>query len=376
MTEMLVKPILFLATVDTHIFSFHIPFMKLLQSMGYTVEVAAHDTGFRKEIESEGFPFHDIPFSRRPLSFANVLAFCRLLSLFRKRRYVLVHTHTPVASFLGRLAGWMTHTPVLYTAHGFHFYRGAPWKNWLLWYTLEKIAAPMTRALVVMNEEDLAHGQRLGFVPGETLFFVHGVGVDIGRFQNVSSTFRRELGVDDDAGIVTCVAEFTTTKNHAFLLSAWERIAGKYPNAHLVLVGDGELLEETRDLVRERSLPRVHFLGRRRDIPEILAATDIVVLVSKREGLPRAVLEGMAAGKPLVATDVRGNRDLVEDGINGFLVPLGDVETLAESLIKLLGSPELRAQMGKKSREKVEAYSLEKVLEEMKAIYQKCLEGK
>lgn len=367
------KRILFLATVDSHIFYFHLPFMRLLRSSGYAVEVAGRDTGFRKDIEKEGFSFHNIPFSRRPLSFSNILAFCKLLRLFRGHRYVLVHTHTPVASFLGRLVGKLTHTPVLYTAHGFHFYQGAPWKSWLLWYSLEKIAAPLTRALIVMNAEDFEHGKRLGFVPGESLFLVHGVGVDIGGFHNVVSRFRSEIGVSDDAVLVTCVAEFTPTKNHVFLLSAWEKVATEHTNAHLILVGDGELLEKTRSLVQERSLPRVHFLGRRSDIPEILAATDIVALVSKREGLPRALLEGMAAGKPLVATNIRGNRDLVEDGINGFLVPPHDVEALAEALEKLIASSELREKMGRESRRKVEAYSLEKVLEEMREIYRRFL---
>ncbi|MCX7730267.1 MAG: glycosyltransferase family 4 protein [Candidatus Caldatribacterium sp.] len=365
--------VLFLATVDTHVFHFHIPFMELFRSWGYTVEVAARETGFRKDIEQAGFPFHHIPFSRRPLSASNLSAFIKLLHLFQERRYVLVHTHTPVASFLGRIAGRITHTPVLYTAHGFHFYQGAPWRNWLFWYTLEKLVAPSTQALIVMNAEDFEHGKRLGFLPGENLFFVHGVGVDVARFQSALPGFRRELGIGDRDIVLTCVAEFTPTKNHAFLLSAWEKVVGVCDSAHLVLVGDGELLERTKALVRERAIPRVYFLGRRRDIPEILADTDIVVLVSQREGLPRALLEGMAAGKPLVATNVRGNRDLVEDGVNGFLVPQGDVEALARALLKLIGSRELREKMGEASKEKVKPYSLESVLKEMEKIYRKFL---
>lgn len=347
--------------------------MRLLASLGYSVEVAARDTGFRGEIEKEGFPFHDIPFSRRPFSFSNVLAFFRLLRLLRKKRYVLVHTHTPVASFLGRIAGKITKTPVLYTAHGFHFHRGAPWKNWLLWYTLEKIAAPMTKGLIVMNQEDFEHGKRLGFVPGENLFLVHGVGVDLERFREVPSKIREELGIGEEEVIVTCVAEFTPTKNHAFLLAAWEEVTKENPTAHLVLVGDGELLGRMQALVEERRIPRVHFLGRRKDIPEILSASDIVVLTSQREGLPRALLEGMASGKPLIATDVRGNRDLVENGVNGFLVPLGEKNVLVGALEKLINSRDLREKMGKESRRKVEEYALARVLEEMEGIYRRFL---
>ncbi len=366
--------ILFLATVDTHIFSFHLPFMRMLESLGYTVEVAARDTGFRERIEKAGFLFHDIPFSRRPLSFSNVLAFLKLIQLLRKKRYILIHTHTPVASFLGRIAGKIAWVPkVLYTAHGFHFYRGASWKVWLFWYTAEKIASFFTDALIVLNEEDFEHGKRLGFVPGESLFLVHGVGVDLERFREVPSKVREELRIEEGDVIVTCVAEFIPTKNHVFLLSAWREVAKSYHNAHLLLVGDGELLEKVKEKAQKVSLPRVHFLGRREDIPAILAASDIVVLPSKREGLPRALLEGMASGKPLVATNIRGNRDLVEDGVNGFLVPVGDERALIQALQKLIESPELRDSMGQESRKKAEAYSLDRVLLAMEAVYRRFL---
>ena len=369
------RRILFLATVDSHIFYFHLPFVKLLRSLGYEVEVAAGEAGFREKIEREGFRVHPIPFSRRPLSFSNFLSFWRLLGLLRKRRYILVHTHTPVASFLGRIAAKIARVPlVLYTAHGFHFFRGASWKAWLFWYTAEKIASLFTDALIVLNEEDFEYGKRLGFTPGESLFLVPGVGVDLQRFRNVDASLRRELGIKDDEVVVTCVAEFIPRKNHSFLLAAWREVTKRFGQAHLLLVGDGELWEETKRWVAQASLPRIHFLGRREDVPAVLAASDIVVLVSKHEGLPRALLEGMAAGKPLVATDVRGNRDLVEDGVNGFLVPLGDVGALAFALGQLIESKELREKMGRESLRKVEAYSLERVLQEMEGIYRKFLE--
>ena len=369
------RRILFLTTVDVTIASFLLPFMKVLRSLGYTVEAAARETGFRETIEKGGFLFHNLPFSRRPLSFSNFLSFWRLLGLLRERRYILLHTHTPVASFLGRIAAKIARVPlVLYTAHGFHFFRGASWKAWLFWYTAEKIASLFTDALIVLNEEDFEYGKRLGFTPGETLFLVPGVGVDLQRFRNVDASLRRELGIKDDEVVVTCVAEFTPTKNHSFLLAAWREVAKRFGQAHLLLVGDGELWEETKRWVAQASLPRIHFLGRRGDVPAVLSTSDIVVLVSKHEGLPRALLEGMAAGKPLVATDVRGNRDLVEDGVNGFLVPLGDVGALSEALEQLIGSKKLREKMGEESYKKAEAYSLEQILKEMEGIYRKFLE--
>jgi len=375
-TKAVLKPILFLATVDSHIFYFHLPFMKLLRSWGYEVEVAAGEAGFREHIEKEGFRVYSLPFSRRPFSFCNLLAFYRLYALMKKRKYCMVHTHTPVASFLGRIAAKLARVPVvLYTAHGFHFFRGAPRKAWLLWYTAEKIASFFTDAILVMNQEDFENAQKLGFVPGKTLFLVHGVGVDVEKFGVTSSSPRQELGIETKEVVVTCIAEFTPTKNHDFLLASWKEVVKKRNGVHLLLVGEGELLEKMKERVRWESVPGVHFLGRRSDIPQILAASDIVVLTSKREGLPRALLEGMARGLPLLATDVRGNRELVEDGVNGFLVPLGDVEALSRALEKLIDSPELREKMGRESKKKVEDYSLDRVLGEMEKVYRKFLSG-
>ncbi|NLJ50078.1 MAG: glycosyltransferase family 4 protein [Candidatus Atribacteria bacterium] len=373
-----IHKILFLATVDTHLCYFHIPFMKLLKLKGYDVEAAAAPVdGFKEKKEKEGFVFHSIPFSRNPLHPKNIGAFFRLLQLLKKNKYLLIHTHTPVASFLGRFAAKLAGIPsVLYTAHGFHFFEGAPRKNWLLYYTAEKIVAKWTDALLVMNQEDFENGKKLGFVPGKSLFLVHGVGVDIKRYSQVheGSTIRDELGISNDSVVITCIAEFNQNKNHDFIIQAWPEIKKKKMNTNLILVGDGELLETMKEKITSSGISSVFFLGKREDIPQILSGSDIGLLVSKREGLPRCIMETMAAGKPVVATDIRGNRDLVEDGVNGYLVKLGDIEDLTHSIIKLAEDVDLRKQMGKKGREMIEAYSLENVLEEMSEIYDKFLE--
>lgn len=368
------KSILFLATVDSHIFYFHLPFMKLLRMKGYKVEVAAAPVcGFKEKIEREGFVFHPIPFSRNPLHPQNVVAFFQLYRLMKKNKYQLVHTHTPVASFLGRFAAKLAGVPsVLYTAHGFHFFDGAPRKNWILYYTAERLAARFTDALLVMNQEDFENGKKLGFIPEESLFLVHGVGVDIEKYSQVQKddAIRDELGISRDEIIVTCIAEFIKRKNHDFLLNAWIKLLENNISLHLILVGDGILFEN----FKSQNLKNVHFLGRRSDVPSILNSSDIVTLTSIHEGLPRCIMEAMAAGKPVVATDIRGNRDLVEDGVNGYLVKLGDVEGLANSIIKLAEDDDLRKEMGKKSQEMIEAYSLENVLEEIAEIYDRFLE--
>jgi len=370
--------VLFVATVYTHLAAFHIPFMKLLQSWGYEVHAAASPAeGHKDEVEAIGIRCWDIPFVRSPVNLKNFTAYRKLKSLLRRERFDLIHVHTPMAAWLGRLAAKRTgQGPVLYTAHGFHFYKGAPWPYWLFYYPAERLAARWTDGLIVMNSEDYERAQKMGFKPDENLFFVHGVGVDLEQFSQGRGngvSVREELGLDDQDVVVTCVAEFTSTKNHAFLLAAWRKVAKEEHQAHLLLVGEGRLKRVIERKIMVESMPNVHFLGFRKDVPQILQATDIFVLPSRREGLPRSVMEAMAAGKPVVATDVRGSRDLVEHGTTGLLVELGDVEDLAQALLQLIRDSELRKKMGQAGRAKIQDYSLERVLDEMSGIYARYL---
>ena len=348
--------------------------MKLLQEWGYEVHAAASPDGrWRDELEALGVTCWDIPFTRSPSSPKNLTAYRALKALLRKERFALIHVHTPVASLLGRLAAkCVNQGPVLYTAHGFHFYRGAPWLYWLLYYPIEKLASPWTDGLIVMNSEDYERAQRMGFRAGENLFLVHGVGVDIDRFAHAEGeSVRKSLGIGSGEVVVTYVAEFTPTKNHEMFLEAWSKVEKESERIHLLLVGEGKMRPKIE--AKAKPLRRVQFLGFRNDVPQIFHASDLVVQVSKREGLPRSVMEAMAAGKPVVATDVRGNRDLVHHGVNGFLVKLGDVEALAEAILKLAYDPDLRQRMGRASQEIIKDYSLERVLEEMASIYRKYL---
>lgn len=370
--------VLFVATVYTHLAAFHIPFMRLLQSWGYEVHAAASRAeGHKEEVEAAGVTCWDIPFARSPVSPKNLTAYRKLKGLLSRERFDLIHVHTPMAAWLGRLAARRTRQgPVLYTAHGFHFYKGAPWHYWLFYYTAERIAARWTDGLIVMNGEDLARAKKMGFREGENLFYVHGVGVDFDRFgpaNESAASIRKELGVGDQDVVVTCVAEFTANKNHMFLLAAWKKVVSKVPHAHLFLVGDGQLRAAMEQIVSREGIPNVHFLGFRNDVPQFLGATDLFVLSSRREGLPRSLMEAMAASKPVVATNVRGSRDLVKHGKTGLLVDLGDVDGLAEALLRLIRDPELRRRMGETGRAKVQDYALDRVLGEMESIYARYL---
>lgn len=372
------RKVLFLATVYTHLAAFHIPFMRLLQEKGFEVHAAASSAqGRREDVERAGVICWEIPFARSPYSPANIEAGRRLKALLKEHYFDLIHVHTPVAAFLGRyLAKKTGQGAVLYTAHGFHFCKGAPLHNWLLYYTAERLAAPWTDGLIVMNGEDYENACRMGFQPDQNLFYVHGVGVDLSCYANSPSSggcIRSELGLSASDIVVTCVAEMIPRKNHMFLLEAWERLAARLSDCHLLLVGTGKLIGSLQDKVVKERIPRTYFLGYRRDVPHILSKSNIVVLTSRHEGLPRCIMEAMAAGKPVVATNVRGNRDLVENGRTGFLVELGDVPGLAAALEKLLVDSELRTAMSAAGREKIQDYALEKVLVEMSNIYDRYL---
>jgi len=371
--------VLFIATVYTHLAAFHIPFMKMLQEKGYEVHAAASSCEGRKEdVEKMGVTCWEIPFARSPYSPANFQAFLRLRALLKEHHFDLIHVHTPVAAFMGRYLAKVTQQgKVLYTAHGFHFYQGAPRHNWLIYYTAERLASRWTDGLIVMNGEDLENAQKLGFRLNENLFYVHGVGVDLKQYSNNSlyeeSSIRNELGIKENEVVITCVAELIERKNHGFLLDAWGKLAEQYLNVHLLLVGKGEKMGVLQRKVKDEQLPRVYFLGFRRDVSQILRETEIAILVSKHEGLPKCIMEAMAMGLPVVASNVRGNRDLVEDGQTGFLVELGDISGLAQALERLILDRELRHEMGAAGQKKIQDYSLEKVLAEMDSIYDRYL---
>ncbi len=370
--------VLFVATVATHIRAFHLPFIKMLQEQGHQVEVACClDVPLASPLPGVAMPVWGIPFARSPYSPKNTSAYLKIRRLLRERDYDLIHVNTPAAAFLTRLAGRNLKTPVLYMAHGFHFYEGAPLLYRLLYYNMERLASRWTAGLIVLNREDLLAAGRFGLIEGENLFLVHGVGVDPDYYcpePPGQAQIDTGGGIPEDAPVAVCVAEFTPNKNHALLLAAWKMVAAKTPAARLLLVGRGEMEEALKRRVSEDGLSgSVRFLGYRTDVPRLLNRADVFVLASQREGLPRVVMEAMACARPVVATNVRGSRDLVRDGESGLLVPLGRPEPLAEALLRLIGDRALARRMGAAGREMAQEYALPRVLAEMDDIYRRFL---
>lgn len=381
---MAIYKVAFLATVYRHLEAFHSPYMKLLQNKGFEVHAyAAPDYG-KEGVIKQGVICHDIPFQRSPFHPENVRALKMLYNSFKNERFCFIHVHTPVASVLGRLAAYIAGIPcVMYTAHGFHFFSGAPFQNWLLYYPVERWTSRWTDYLITINNEDYRRAKH--FPVRKEILYVPGVGVDISQFQfsNDAEARRRkrlELGIQESDFVILSVAELNENKNITQLIVAvsyMKRIFDREMQTlsiKCLLAGDGDQRQQLMEKVKELKLnDHICFLGFRKDIPELMAASDVVVLLSKREGLPKALMEALAAGKPIVTTDVRGNRDLVEDGVNGYVVKVGDVTGTAEAFMKLIKNENERIQMGKANREKAKMYDLKNILVQMEKIYEKAL---
>jgi len=368
------EKVLFVATVESHLLNFHIPYMKLLQGKGYEVHVATKLGNRQQEFDEIGVIKHNVDFSRSPYSPKVFKSLEQMEKLLKEIQFSLVHVHTPVAAFVTRLACQRTNThPVLYTAHGFHFYKGAPLKNWLLYYNMEKLAAHWTDGLITINEEDYKAAQKFKLRKNGKMFFVPGVGVDVVSLEQRIASIdrsekRKELGLSADAAVIITVGELNANKNHIQVLEALSKL--NKTNFHYLIVGNGEDEQKLQKAVNELLLrDKVSFLGFRRDVPELLTASDVFILTSRREGLPKAVMEAMAVGLPIIATDVRGNKDLVKSGENGYLVSLDDAEQTAIGIDRLIDSEDLQRSMGGKSKELVKQYDLKNIIPQMEEIY-------
>lgn len=368
--------VLFCATVDYHIQAFHLPYLKWFQEQGWEVHVAA-----KGNLE---LPFVDrkfnLPFERSPIKANNFKVLMKLRELIIENNYNIVHCHTPVGGLLGRLAANKSRkhgTKVLYTAHGFHFYKSAPLLNWLLFFPIEKILSKFTDVIITINEEDYKSALKLGFKPKNT-HKVNGVGLDLEKF-NVSNIgkkkhLREKNKINNNDFVLIYVAEINANKNQTMLINATKKLKSLIPNIKLLLVGVGSELERCKELAKRLDVTdQVLFLGYRQDVNELYTLADLAVASSYREGLPVNVMEAMAIGLPIIATDIRGHRDLISDKQNGYLVSCNDVDEMSKRIYALYSSKETYEKISKENMEKIKNYSLEKVVNQLSVIYKEHL---
>ncbi|MBM7618282.1 glycosyltransferase EpsD [Bacillus tianshenii] len=374
------KKILFCATVDYHFKAFHLPTMKWFKEQGWEVHVAASG--------NISLPFTDlkynIPIQRSPFNLGNIQAYKELKTIIAENQYTIVHCHTPLGGVLARLASTNSRkagAKVIYTAHGFHFCKGAPLLNWIIYYPIEKLLARLTDCLITINTEDYSLAVDHQFKAAR-IDLVNGVGVDTTRFQPITEKQKKErrlkLGFKQDDFLLFYAGEFNKNKNQKLLIKAMANLKDELPKARLLLAGEGTLLAECEKLAERLGVSsQVEFLGFRKDIDQILPACDVAVGSSFREGLPVNIMEAMACGLPVVASDNRGHRELVKVGWNGFLIKDMDVESFQHSLKKIYLNRKMGKSLGENGRQYIQLkFNKESVFNQLAMVYKDFMNDK
>ena len=300
--------------------------IRLLQEMGYEVHVAcSFKEGntcdeksireLKKNLKEMHVEYFQIDFSRDMKNIGKHLkAYRQVMYLLRKNGYQFMHCHSPIGGVIGRLAAHKTHTKAIYTAHGFHFYKGAPVKNWIMYFLIEWVCSFWTDVLITINKEDYAFARR--HLHAKKTEYVPGVGIDMGKFSPKTlsagerASMRAELGIGPEDKMLLSVGELNQNKNHGVVIRAMAELNdGKI---HYVIAGSGGLRAYLEGLSENLGLSsRVHLLGFRRDIAKLYQAADLYIHPSLREGLPVSVMEAIASGCSVICSDIRGNRELV-----------------------------------------------------------------
>lgn len=326
------KKVLIATTVSGFVPQFEMNNVRILQEMGYEVHYASnfHNVSYGTDnhrLEGTGIILHQIDFARSPFQWKeNKKAYEQLKQLLKQYSFSLIHCHTPVGSVLTRLVAKPYRkkgTKVIYTAHGFHFYKGAPLQYWLLFYPIERWLANDTDVLITMNEEDFQRAKKFCKRKHTKVEHIFGVGIDVSYWsgenltkeerEKIRKQKREELYILKESTMILSVGELIPRKNHEAVIRALakEKQKGNY-NFVYVICGQGVLKEELLYLTKQCDLSdQVLFLGYREDIRELLYASDMFVFPSKQEGMPMALMEAIAAGVPAKASDIRGNRELL-----------------------------------------------------------------
>ena len=311
-----------------------------LKMSGNEVDIACNDSLFPVDdyYKNLGCNIYTLSCTRSPFNLGVLKAIKEIINLVKYGNYDIVHCHTPIASMCTRIAcrkARKLNTKVIYTAHGFHFYKGAPKKNWIIYYPIEKICSYFTDILITINKEDYTLAKRK--FKAKKVEFVPGVGINVKHFSETSVDFmakRDSLGIPNNAFLLLSVGELNQNKNHELVIRAVASLNDK--NIHYMVAGDGILKEQLIDLSKKLGIEsQIHLLGQRSDVSELYKVADVYVHPSFREGLPVSVIEALASGCPIICTDIRGNTDIVVDNRNGIVVKAGDVKALKNAVIKI-----------------------------------------
>lgn len=367
------KKVLITATVQSHIAQFHIPLIKLLKEWGYEVHCAAKNNldvkpGLSLDIADK---IYDVPFSRSPFGKSNIKAYKEMKKILKNTHYDIVHCNTPMGGVVTRLAAGKHRkkgTKVIYTAHGFHFFKGAPTKNWLMYYPMEWFLSFKTDDLICINNEDYELAKKK--MHAKRIDFIHGVGFDKKRFDEglTKEKARNILGISPNTKVLLSVGDLNKRKNHQVIIKALQYV--KCDDFHLYIAGWDQLDGKLTELAKEcKVADKVTFVGYTRQLSEYFAAADLFLFSSLQEGLPIALMEAMSWGLPAVASNIRGNNDLIEDGTGGKLLEPMDISGFAQGINFLLDNEDKMRSMGNRNKKFIKKYEVENVVKEIKKIY-------
>lgn len=363
------KKILYVTTISSTINAFLVPHIKQLIDNGNVVDCASNkNRGVDKNLIDLGVNFFEIPFTRNPLDFKNIIALKQLIKIQEENNYDVVHVHTPIAALYGRLLKIkFPKLKTIYTVHGFHFYKGAPKKNWAIYYSIERIMAKFTNVIITMNEED--YNQALKFNIKET-YKVNGVGLDLSKYNPKlfnKNKVRGELGLKESDFVILMIAEVNQNKNHIQMVKAIEILKKKGIEVKVICAGRGPLLENIKEDIKNKNLDNnIFMLGFRNDIPKLISACDIGMLLSYREGLPRNIMEFMAYGKPVIGTDIRGINDIVKNEKNIYLVNVEDYEETSKAIERYINlEEEVKMKIEKNCIDISKDYDIVNILKQM-----------
>lgn len=375
--------LLYILNVAGRVNNFSYSSMCAAKELGFEFHIAGN-WGYKSsqercaDEEKYGIKIHQIDFERSPVSPKNKKAYNQLLELMKRENYDAVHCNTPIGGLLGRLCAKKCKVnKVIYQVHGFHFYKGAPALNWLVYYPVEKWLSKYTDALVTINKEDFERASEKRFSKTGIAYYVPGVGIDLEQFayrDGARGEMRAEMGIGENDTVLISVGELNKNKNTSVIVSALEKLNDS--SVHYIVCGVGDERENLENQVKAAGLENnVHFLGYRNDILKLYSASDVFVMSSFREGLSRSIMEAMAMGLPCVVSEIRGNVDMIDDGKGGFLCPVTDAQAYAKAIGTLCSSAQLRESMKAYNLEKIRQFELCRATEEIRKVYSEVFLG-
>ena len=375
-----IKPqkLLYVLNVAKRVNNFSYASMLAAQELGIEFHIAgnwsyASDEERLADEKQYGIKIHQIDFIRTPYHPGNRKAYSQLKELIQKEKYDVIHCNTPIGGVLGRILGKKCKVEkVIYQAHGFHFYKGAPKTNWMIYYPIEKLLARYTDALITINQEDFELSKtKLKLRNNGKVYYVPGVGIDTTQYNTGEfsrSDKRSELGLDDSDIVLISMGDLIERKNYDISIRAIAETSNH--DIQYIICGKGPKEENLAALAQNLGVSeKIHFLGFRSDIKELLGASDIFLFTTKQEGLPRSMMEAMASGLPCIASRIRGNTDLLENAEGGYLCDINDVSEYAEKINLLACDAELRQKMGKNNLFTIQKFSIETVTDAIRDIY-------